>query len=543
MGERVLEFTGLEIGFATAQGVTEAVKGISFGVRPGEVVAVVGESGSGKSATSLSALGLLPSTATVDGSVVLAGDDLLKLSEKDLRARRGDDIAMVFQEPMTALNPLRTIGWQVAEALLLHRELSTADARARAEELLALVGIDEPGRRLDQYPHELSGGLRQRVMIAMALSCEPKVLIADEPTTALDVTVQAEILDLLRRMRDELGTAIVLITHSMGVVADLADRVVVLYRGEIVEEGDVRRVFAEPSHDYTRRLLAAVPHLGRAPARVVEAKRADEPPALVVRDLVVDFAGRRGAGKFRAVDEVSFEIAPREVLGLVGESGSGKTTVGRCAVRLQKPSSGRIEVFGTDVAGLPPRRLREVRKRIGMVFQDPASSLDPRMTVGECVAEPLVLGKSGSRAAREARVAELLDSVRLEKAHRDRYPHELSGGQRQRVSLARALAMDPALLVADEPTSALDVSVQAAVLDLLGQLQRELGFACLFISHDLAVIDQLADRVVVMRKGKVVEQGTRDEVLRTPKEDYTRRLLASAPVPDPVEQRARRESR
>ncbi|QWF78418.1 ABC transporter ATP-binding protein [Amycolatopsis sp. CA-230715] len=538
MADRVLEFTGLEIGFATAQGTTEAVKGISFGVCPGEVVAVVGESGSGKSATSLSALGLLPPTATVRGSVVLDGDELLELSEKDFRARRGDDVAMVFQEPMTALNPLRTIGWQVAEALLLHRDISTSDARARAGELLALVGIDEPERRLDQYPHELSGGLRQRVMIAMALSCEPKVLIADEPTTALDVTVQAEILDLLRRMRDELGTAIVLITHSMGVVADLADRVVVLYQGEIVEEGDVRQVFAEPAHDYTRRLLAAVPHLGRAPARVVEEARADEEPVLAVRDLVVDFSGRRGAGKYRAVDEVSFEIAPREVLGLVGESGSGKTTVGRCAVRLQKPTSGRIEVFGTDVAGLGARKLREVRKRIGMVFQDPASSLDPRMTVGECVAEPLVLGKIGNR---DARVAELLDSVRLEKAHRDRYPHELSGGQRQRVSLARALAMDPALLVADEPTSALDVSVQAAVLDLLGQLQRELGFACLFISHDLAVIDQLSDRVVVMRKGKVVEQGTRDEVLRAPKEDYTRRLLASAPVPDPVEQRARRE--
>ncbi len=519
----VITFDGVSVSF----GEVDAVRGVGFEVRPGEIVAVVGESGSGKSVTSMSALGLLPATATVTGSVFLGPRDLLTMSERELRAVRGDEIAMVFQEPMTALNPLRTVGWQLAEALRLHREMSSPEARTRAVELLKLVEIDEPERRADQYPHELSGGLRQRVMIAMAISCEPKVIIADEPTTALDVTVQAEILKLLRTLRSELDTAIVLITHSMGVVADLADRVVVLYEGEVVEQGPVERVFAEPEHAYTQRLLAAVPRLGtRAAPEPGEDRPAGEVAALAVTDLVVDFPGRRGAPAYRAVDGISFGIAPGEVLGLVGESGSGKTTVGRCAVRFTKPSSGQVEVFGMDIGGLPARRLRPIRRRIGMVFQDPASSLDPRMTVGECVVEPLVLGRVGDRSRR---VGELLDSVHLPAGTRDRYPHELSGGQRQRVSIARALALNPDLLVADEPTSALDVSVQAKILDLFAELRAEFGFACLFISHDLAVIDLLADRVAVMRQGKIVEQGPRASVLREPAHDYTKRLLAAVP--------------
>jgi peptide/nickel transport system ATP-binding protein len=443
---------------------------------------------------------------------------------------RGNEIAMVFQEPMTALNPVHTVGWQVAEAVALHQDLSKAALQAKVVELLSLVGLDRPELRAKQYPHELSGGMRQRVMIAMAIACDPKVIIADEPTTALDVTVQAEILDLLRELRTRLGTAIVLITHSMGVVADLADRVVVMYRGEIVEQGGVEDVLLRPEHEYTQRLLAAVPRLGNGD------RKAEEPaePVLRVDSLVVSFDGHR------AVDEVSFEIGQGEVLGLVGESGSGKTTVGRCAVGLRKPTEGRVELFGKDITKLSARGMRPLRARIGMIFQDPASSLDPRMTVAECVAEPLVLHKSGNRTQR---VAELLDSVELGSALKDRYPHELSGGQRQRVSIARALALNPDLLIADEPTSALDVSVQASILELFLDLQRRLRFSCLFISHDLAVVDMLANRVAVMYRGKIVEQGSRADVFGAPQADYTRKLLAAAPVPDPVEQRKRRVTR
>jgi peptide/nickel transport system ATP-binding protein len=392
------------------------------------------------------------------------------------------------------------------------------------------VGLDRPEERARQYPHELSGGMRQRVMIAMAISCDPKVIIADEPTTALDVTVQAEILGLLRELKDRLGTAIVLITHSMGVVADLADRVVVMYHGDIVEQGNVEDVLLRPKHEYTQRLLKSVPRLGngtREPGEPTE-------PVLRVDGLTVEFGG------YNAVDDISFEIQQGEVLGLVGESGSGKTTAGRCAVGLQKPTSGTVALFGQDIAGLSARKSRPLRARIGMVFQDPASSLDPRMTVAECVAEPLVLHREPNR---DKRVAELLDAVELGDRLKDRYPHELSGGQRQRVSIARALALNPDLLIADEPTSALDVSVQASILELFLDLQRRLRFACLFISHDLAVVDMLANRVAVMHRGKIVEQGSRAAVFGSPQEDYTRRLLAAAPVPDPVEQRERRVSR
>ena len=487
-------------------------------------------------------MGLLLPTATWSGDILVAGTSLRGLSPAQLRRMRGSQIAMIFQEPMTALNPSFTVGWQVAEAVRVHdRSVSRAAALVRARELLSLAGIPDPERRLGQFPHELSGGLRQRVMIAIAIACDPAVLIADEATTALDVTVQAEILDLLRSIREQLGTAILLITHNMGVVADSADRVVVMHDGKVVEQAPVEDLFHRPAQEYTRTLLASVPRLEPRPDKAaVEAL--DATPVLEVSNLTVDF-GSRVSGSLRAVDDVSFSLAKGEILGLVGESGSGKSTVGRCAIGLLSPSSGSVRLLGESLSSARGGKLRRLRQRCGIVFQDPGSSLDPRMTIEECVAEPLVIARSGNRASHSARVAELLESVRLDPAVGGRYPHELSGGQRQRISIARALALRPELLVADEPTSALDVSVQATVLDLLLDLQAELGFACLFITHDLAVVSFLAHRVAVMRSGKMVETGERDQVLFAPADDYTRRLVASAPVPDPVEQRRRRAER
>jgi peptide/nickel transport system ATP-binding protein len=560
-GADALVIQDLEVSFGQSR---PAVGGVTIRVRPGEIVAVVGESGSGKTMTAMAALGLLPPMARWAGRVEVAGLDLRSLGREELRAVRGRDIAMVFQEPMTALNPVFTVGWQVAEALRVHdRALTKAQALVRAGELLRLAGITDPERRLGQYPHELSGGLRQRVMIAMAIACDPKVLVADEATTALDVTVQAEILDLLRRIRAELGTAIVVITHNMGVVADIADRVVVMRDGVIVEEAGVDDLFGRPAAEYTQALLASVPRLAPHPrgARLLARDEADgdEPaesaagggpaggdvaggePVLALDHLTLDF-GSRASGTLRAVDDVSLAIAPGEILGLVGESGSGKSTVGRCAIGLLRPTAGTVRLLGQDLAASRGRRLSGLRRRCGIVFQDPGSSLDPRMTIEECVAEPLVIAGT-DRAGRAARVAGLLESVRLDPVVRGRYPHELSGGQRQRVSIARAIALRPELLVADEPTSALDVSVQATVLDLLLDLQAELGFACLFITHDLAVVSFLADRIAVMRSGRLVEIGPRDEVLFAPQHPYTQRLVAAAPVPDPAEQRERRQAR
>ncbi|WP_431956087.1 dipeptide ABC transporter ATP-binding protein [Nocardia lijiangensis] len=775
-----LSIDALSVTFATDAGPVHAVTDVSYEVFPGEVLAIVGESGSGKSVSSRTAMGLLPSTARVRGLVTLGTKQVTAMSERQLTALRGGAISMVFQEPGLALDPLFTVGFQITEALRAHNELSRKAAKARAVELLRLVGLPDPEHRVDYYPHQLSGGQKQRVVIAIAIACEPKVIIADEPTTALDVTVQAEILNLLRDLRDRIGSAIVLITHNMGVVADLADRVVVMREGRVVEQAPVHELFASPKADYTRALLAAVPHLGARRVKGSEPQADTEPPSaeavadagpapdagtsagagtaaaegtasgpgpapgavtaadaetageagtsagggagaaagsapgagigsgpgttsgagsatvggsapsgdaavgggavvgvgtvgdagtsagvgtapaagaasgggsapsgdaavgggavvgaetagdigtsadggaaaadgvgsgsgpasgagaaalagsavgaetagdagpggdagtfvdrgpaaedgsvagsgsrggsgadfgvreteggprvpvLEVCDLVVEFPGPFGRPRFRAVDEVSLTIAAGETVGLVGESGSGKSTIGRCVAALQRPTSGVVRVRGQDIAGLSQRRLRPIRRRFGFVFQDPASSLNPRMTVGDCVAEPMIVHKIGTQAAIRARVRMLLDDVRLPAGVERRYPHELSGGQRQRASLARALALDPDLLVADEPTSALDVSVQAAVLELFAQLQRECGWACLFISHDLAVVDQLADRIVVLRDGAVVEQGDRDAILRSPREEYTRRLVAAVPVPDPVEQRRRR---
>ena len=535
-----LSLRDLTVDFSTDAGTVHAVRGISFDVAPGEVVAVVGESGSGKSVSSRAMLGLLPPTAAVTGSAKLRDDELLGKSANDLRPIRGDEVSMVFQEPSTALNPVYTVGWQIIEGLRAHSDMNKNAARARAIELLDLVGLPDPEHRVDYYPHQLSGGQKQRVVIAMAISCDPDVIIADEPTTALDVTVQAAILELLLELRDRLGTAIILITHNMGVVADMADRVVVMYRGTIVEEAPAQQLFATPRHPYTKLLLDAVPHLGRenGPQPVD-----DTDVVLGVDDLVVEFVGRLGQPSFRAVDHVSLEVRRGEVLGLVGESGSGKTTVGRAAVGLQQPTSGSITVSGTTISGLSEAKLRPHRARFGFVFQDPAASLNPRMSIGDCVGEPLHVQTTMADREIDAKVAELLESVELTSGYAGRFPHELSGGQRQRVSLARALALDPDLLIADEPTSALDVSVQARVLELFTELQTRLQFACLFISHDLAVVDTLANRVAVMQNGKLVEIGPREQVLGSPREAYTQRLIAAVPVPDPEEQRRRREER
>lgn len=537
-----LSLDELTVEFDTDAGTVHAVRDIGFAVDPGEVVAVVGESGSGKSVSSRAVLGLLPSTAHVSGSAKLRDRELLGLPQGALRPIRGNQVSMIFQEASTALNPVYTVGWQITEGLRAHQNMSKKQAATRAVELLDMVGLPDPEHRFSYYPHQLSGGQKQRVVIAMAIACDPDVIIADEPTTALDVTVQAAILELLLSLRDRLGTSIVLITHNMGVVADIADRVVVMYQGQIVEQQDVHTLFSAPQHPYTQRLLDAVPHLGAGTGGELE-HADDSRPVLAMQNLVVEFPGRIGQPPVRAVDDVSLAIHPGEVLGLVGESGSGKTTVGRTAVGLQPATSGSVQVNGTEIAGLSDAQLRPHRRRLGFVFQDPATSLNPHMSIADCIGEPLYVEGTLSAADRRAKVEGLLDRVQLLAGYADRYPHELSGGQRQRVSLARSLALDPDLLIADEPTSALDVSVQARVLELFTELQSELQFGCLFISHDLAVIDTLANRVAVMQYGKMVEIGSRDQVLTNPQDSYTERLIAAVPVPDPAEQQRRREER
>ncbi|MFD6054333.1 dipeptide ABC transporter ATP-binding protein [Agromyces sp. NPDC060279] len=536
----------LRIRIETDGGDVVAVDGVSLELREREILAIVGESGSGKTLTARALLGLLPRAATASGAVLLGGQDMLTASPVQLRQARGQDAAMVFQEPSTALNPVFTIGWQLEEGLRAHGVADASERRRRALEMLEAVGIPEPERRYGDYPHQFSGGQKQRIVIAMALALRPAVIIADEPTTALDVTVQAEILDLLRRCRDELGVSIVLITHNMGVVADLADRVAVMYRGRIVETAPVEQLFASPEADYTRRLLAAVPRLtsgGRPDAEGADARLAEpnEPPVLEAAGLEIRYPGGFRKPGFTAIGGVDFAIERGEILGLVGESGSGKSTIGKAIAGLVPVSGGRLRVFGTDLASAPARELRELRRRIGFVFQDPASSFNPFMTVADCIAEPIRIHRTiSARPAIAARVRELLDAVELPAAFARRSPTELSGGQRQRVGIARALALDPDFLIADEPTSALDVSVQARVLELFHRLHESLGFAALFITHDLAVVEQVADRVGVLRRGELVELAAAPELLARPRHPYTRQLISAVPVPDPVEQRARR---
>ncbi len=503
--------------------------------------------GSGKSVTALSVMRLLPraSLRIVAGSIDLAGTDLARLSDRAMRQVRGGDVAMIFQEPMTSLNPVMSIGKQLIEAIKTHQNMDERSARARALQMLDAVHIGEPVRRLGQYPHELSGGMRQRVMIGMALSCQPKVLIADEPTTALDVTVQAQILTLMRELKAEFGTSILLITHDMGVVAEMADRVAIMKEGRVIEIGKAVDVFERPREAYTQELIAAVPRIGAragtdGPPRVTAQVRSPEPdaerPVLTVRDLTVTYGG--GAGWFArragqtAVKDISFEVMAGKTLGLVGESGSGKSSTGKAVLGLI-PFSGAVKIEGHTVGDYGPRLMRPVRRLAQMIFQDPYASLDPRMTVGAAIAEPLAIHGIGNRKDRVERVAELLRRVGLTPDVASRYPHEFSGGQRQRICIARALALRPKLIVADESVAALDVSVRAKVLDLMLELQETEGLAYLFISHDMAVIERMSHSVAVMNEGRIVEYGPRRAVFEAPREDYTRELIAAVPIPVP----------
>jgi len=560
----LLSVTDLTVRF----GENRVVEGLSFSVEPGRTLAVVGESGSGKSVTSLSImrLGDMMGARFETGTILFNGKDILKLSQKEMRAVRGKEIAMIFQEPMTSLNPVFTIGDQICEILLLHEKIGKSAAMAAAQRLLEMVRLPDAQALLNRYPHQLSGGMRQRVMIAMALACRPKLLIADEPTTALDVTIQAQILNIMRDLQKDLGMGMIFITHDMGVVAEMADDVVVMWKGKKVEEGPVREIFANPKHPYTKALLAAVPKLGsmtgqdfpkRMPLTVLDGgepkivgeeriqntARYDQQPLLSVRDLFVRFNIKKNIfGKVThrcsAVQKVAFDIHPGETLALVGESGSGKSTIGRTIQQLQKARSGEITFNGKSFAAMSALERFRLRRDVQYIFQDPFASLDPRKTVGFSIAEPINTHGiiSGSKAVRR-RVDELLERVSLTSAHADRYPHEFSGGQRQRVCIARALASDPKLIIADEALSALDVSIQAQIINLLMDLQAERGLAYLFISHDMAVVEKISHRVAVLYLGQIMEIGSRRQVFETPMHAYTQRLISAVPIADPTQER------
>jgi peptide/nickel transport system ATP-binding protein len=612
----LLEVRDLHTEIRRGHDIVRPVDGTSFDVAPGETVGLVGESGCGKTMTGMSIMGLLPPGGHIaSGSIRLGGRELTSLSAPDMRKVRGSEVGMVFQDPMTSLNPTMTIGNQIAEAVRLHRKVSKAVALDRAAEVLGLVGMPRPASRLGDYPHQLSGGMRQRVMIALALACEPRLLIADEPTTALDVTIQAQILDLLGELRNRLGMGILLVTHDLGVIAGRADRVLVMYAGRIVESGETKALFAEPRHPYTEALLASIPKLDQdkndalqsipglppdladppagcrfaprcryatdfcrendpdlspdqdgqsyacffprsassrelitfRPADAASARAADERVAgetiLQVRGVHKEFGLGGGvfrgvAGSVKAVSGVSFDVAAGETFALVGESGCGKTTLGRLIVSLEKPTSGDIRFGGTTLSSLSGRQLRRQRRNIQLMFQDSAAALDPRMDIGASLEEPLNVQRIGDRKARKARVAELMDQVGLPSHALNRHPHEFSGGQRQRIGIARALALNPRLIVADEPVSALDVSIQSQVLNLMKSLQADLGLTYVVISHDLSVVKYLADRVGVMYLGKLVEVGSAWQIYRHPAHPYTDLLLKAIPEPDPVKEAA-----
>jgi peptide/nickel transport system ATP-binding protein len=538
----VLSVRSLNVDALTPEGPKPVLRDVGFELASGETLCIAGESGSGKSVTSLAIMGLLPkmSLRVTSGNILLGERDLVKLSNRAMRSVRGGDVAMVFQEPMTSLNPVMSIGAQLTEAIREHQESENADAVALR--MLDAVQMTEPAKRLKQFAHELSGGMRQRVMIAMALSCRPKVLIADEPTTALDVTVQAQILKLMRELKTEFGTSIILITHDMGVVAEMADRVLIMRSGRIIEGGSSLEIFNRPRETYTKQLLAAVPRLGAhagtdGPPRITpgrtEAPRPGAAPVMNVRGLSVSYGAPvkrffNGKPPVQAVSGVSFDIMPGQTLGLVGESGSGKSTTGKAVLGLI-PFSGGVMIDGQDISALSHREMRPVRRFAQMIFQDPYASLDSRMAVGAAIAEPMVIHGIGNRSERQDRTAELLRRVGLTPDAASRYPHEFSGGQRQRICIARALALEPKLIVADESVAALDVSVRARVLDLLLELQETMGIAYLFISHDMAVVERMSHHVAVMRAGRIVETGTRRDIFEGAKDEYTRALIAAVP--------------
>jgi glutathione transport system ATP-binding protein len=572
--QRIVQVQDLSVRFATSERVVDAVRNLSFHVDRGETLAVVGESGSGKSVTSLALMRLVEH----GGGKIVGGQmhlrrrngevlDLANASQSAMRGVRGADIAMIFQEPMTSLNPVFTVGEQIAESIRLHQGKSPSEAKAEALRMLELVRIPEARNVLGRYPHQLSGGMRQRVMIAMALSCKPSLLIADEPTTALDVTIQAEILQLIRALQQELHMAVVFITHDMGVVAEVADRVLVMYKGDRVEEGPSATVFAQPAHPYTRALLSAVPRLGsmqgtdgpaRFPLLRVDGTSAavdttpqpaashDVQPILRVRDLVTRFDVPTGifgrvTRRVHAVEQVSFDLYPGETLALVGESGCGKSTTGRSLLRLVDSQSGSIEFAGQNIGELKGPALQTLRRNIQFIFQDPFASLDPRVPVGYSIMEPLLVHKVASGKEAQQRVEWLLDKVGLQPAHASRYPHEFSGGQRQRICIARALALNPKVVIADESVSALDVSIQAQIVNLMLDLQKEFGVAFLFISHDMAVVERISHRVAVMYLGQIVEIGPRRAIFENPQHPYTKKLMSAVPIADPARRHLKRE--
>ncbi len=564
--EPVLKVENLTTSFGGGENWTSVVRDMSFEVGSGETVAIVGESGSGKSVTSLSIMRLLPKlTSRIEGKVWLGGRNLLSLDEESMRKVRGNDISMIFQEPMTSLNPIFPIGKQIAEAILCHRDISKAEAKKEVLELLDKVRIPNAKNRFDEYPHQFSGGMRQRVMIAMALASKPKLLIADEPTTALDVTIQGQILDLIKELQDETGMSVLFITHDMGVVAEISDRTIVMFRGDAVETGTTENIFHNGQHPYTRALLSAVPKLGSMTGRerpmrfpVIDIKTGEtvkgeseglapdegDRPVLQVENLVTRFDIRSGlfgrkSGAVHAVENVSFDLRPGETLSLVGESGCGKSTTGRSITRLVEPTEGNITLDGREVLKLGGNKLRDMRRTIQMVFQDPFASLDPRMTVGSAIMEPYVEHGLGTKKQARERAADLMEQVGLHADMMRRYPHEFSGGQRQRIAIARSLILDPKVIIADEAVSALDVSIKAQVCNLMIDLQQSLNLAYLFISHDMAVVERVSHRVAVMYLGEIVEIGPRREVFENPQHPYTKKLMSAVPVPDPSRRSAR----
>lgn len=555
----ILLIKDLSIGFLQDGVLHPAVKDLSFSLLPGEITAVVGESGSGKSVTALSILQLLPEQAVIKGEIIFRSEqtgtlNLVEASEKQIRNIRGNKIAMIFQEPMTSLNPVYTCGHQVSEVLMQHKKTGREEARKLTTRLFEQVELPDPASMLKRYPHQLSGGQKQRVMIAMAMSCEPDILIADEPTTALDVRVQASILQLIKNLQAQTGMAVLFITHDLGLVADVADKVIVMYNGSIAEQGVTKDVLLNPKHSYTKALLACRPASGTKGKKLsvtgdfladtVQAKPLVSPgyektketkSILSVQDLKVYFPSAtnvfgRPAAFFKAVDGVSFEVKHNEIIGLVGESGCGKTTLGKTILQLIKPTEGKILLEGKDITNLSARQLREVRKELQIVFQDPYGSLNPRITIGSAIMEPLQVHHiNNNNKERKERVIALLEKVNLQADHFNRYPHQFSGGQRQRICIARALALNPSFLVFDESVSALDVSVQAQILNLINELRESLNFTSIFISHDLSVVHYICDRILVMNKGKIIEEGASDDVYHHPKNTYTQNLVEAIP--------------